>query len=94
MPKIEGNQIPQEVKGTSDLTRALTELGLTKDPRQNTLHFTTRTKGDVFVTSEPDKKGILHVVSVIFPSRVVNELGRVLNLPFSTSDRQPEEEGA
>lgn len=94
MPRIEGNRINST---TSELNRALKEIGFTIDPRESTTHFTTPHGDDVFVTSRPNDKGILSVTSVVLPTRVINaepKLGGVLEIPMSTSNRQPGEEGA
>jgi hypothetical protein len=95
MPRLENGQIPANVKETMRLHRVLNNLGAVKpNPGEYVERYKTPDGADVFIVSQIGEKGILTVNQVTYPSSANPLLGGIFNAPFSTSDRQPGEEGA
>lgn len=95
MPRLEKEQIPLGVRGIKELHKSFAGLGIVKpDPREFVERFKTPNGEDVFVVFLPDKNNMLSTNQATYPRSANQLLGGVFNLPFSTSERQPEEEGA
>lgn len=92
MPRLTESQIPLEVRTPGVLRKQLEGLGFIPSPAS--VELFTRDGGDVFVVARMNEEsGNLEVSQVTYPSALNEDLGDVLQTPFSSSTRMPGEEG-